>query len=943
MTATQLVPVPGSDGELLGREPERAAIAAVLSAARAGSGAALVLAGNAGAGKSALLRLAAGEAGKMLVRWLPGAGPGGLRQVLAPLLSVPAALPAPQRAALGADDPAPLPAGLAVLRLLATASQGRPLLCLVDDADQLAPAAQAALAVAARRVTAAPVALLFAVRAHEQPFDDLPWLRVGDLSSSSAERLLGRLTAGALDPWTCGRLAAAAGGNPLALTDLATRYTTAELGRIAVSPAPGPVSGGLRAHFGAKALDLPADTRALLLALAAAPGQDVSAAGPALGFGTDSERPALRAGLLDGWPQPQFTHPLTRSAVYFGAPLWQRRRVHAILADLPGPAGRRAWHRAAHALPGPDAKLAQELAETAEAVANPAERCLLQVLAGELSADPGTGAARSAAGGQAALIAGASSYAEALAAQAEACLPRGSAARARAAATRAQARGELGRPSRRPAAAWLLEAARAELAGSPAASRESTLSALSQALLVRDGTCGVTPAALAGQIAAVTAADGAPGDLGSLLLAGFGRLIAGDYGAAAGPLRQALAAAAGPAALNRGIPGWFPLVTVAALVLWDDAAAAAWLRRVGQQARVQGALLQEERALAVLQHLEAASGRLAEAIARAGEIAAISAADGVRAGAPSPLVPAWQGDRSAVRATSEQAASGELSLSAAASHGLARIAPVVAALGDGRFPAALREANDIRARDALNLEQEVLPYLVEAAAACGQPEQAQAALAALRCRAAGAGTDWARGQLRCAEGILADGEAADAAFGAAIEALRRARRPAEIARAHLLYGEALVRQGRAADGGTQLRAAIDQFGGIGAAAYASRARRALRGTGERPASREPSAGERLTDQELAIARLAAAGATNRDIGRQLFIGASTVDYHLRKVYRKLGVSSRRALGRAVAELRPALMTAQAASSRPERTMRRDRFAAAVPAVASGLSEGPQAP
>jgi DNA-binding CsgD family transcriptional regulator len=895
---------PAADDELLGREPELAALAAVLETARSGTGAALVLVGEAGTGKSALLRQATREAAAMRVLRLPGtaaspaAGPADLRRVLAPLLSLRAALPGPQRAALSAGEPAPLSAGLAVLRLLVTASQGRPLLCLVDDADQLDPAARAALAVAARRVATTPVVMLFGVRARRQPFDDLPWLRIGDLSVASAERLLGRLTSGALDPWTRRRLAVAAGGNPQALIDLATTYTIAELGRIAVSPAPAPVGGTLLAHFGAGALDLPADTRSLLLTLAAAPDEDPTAAGAALGFGTDSWRPALRAGLLDGWPRPRFAHPLTRSAVYFGALPQQRRQVHAVIGCLPGSPASRAWHRAAQALPGPDDALASELSDTAEAAADPAERCLLQVLAGELSADPDTRAVRYAAGAGAALIAGASSYAQALAGQAEARLQHDAAAHAKAAATLDQARAELGQPPRRPAAAWLFKAAQVELPASPVASRESILCALSQVLLVRDSTGGIAPTALAAQLAAVGAELPASHDLGTLLLNGFGRLIAGDYAAAAKPLRHALTEAAGPAVLDDGIPGWFPLVPVAALVLWDDTAGAAWLHRVIRQARRRRALLQEKRALSVLQQLQAASGRLADARACAEEIAALTSAGDGRAVSPSPLVPAWQGDRNAVLAES-----GEPSLSAAASHGLARVAPVVAALGESRFPAALRAANDVWERDALNLEQEVLPYLIEAAAACGRPERAHAALGTLHDRAVVAGTDWAIGQLRCAEGILADGEAMDEAFGAAIKSLRRTQRPAELARAHLLYGEALTRQGRNAEGGAHLRTATELFNDLGAAAYASRARRALRAAGERLASREPAVGEKLTAQELRIARLAAAGATNRDIGQQLFIEATTVTYHLRRVYRKLGVSSRRALGGAVTSRR----------------------------------------
>jgi DNA-binding CsgD family transcriptional regulator len=837
-------PPPAAGDDLLGREKEGEVLAALLdAAAKRRTGGALVLVGAAGVGKSALLRQAAREASGTGVVWLPETtaspvpGPAGLGRVLAPLLSLRPARPGSQRADLSDGETGPLGAGLAVLRLLVTVSQERPLLCLVDDADRLAPSAQAALAVAARRVTTSPVVLLFAMRTQAPPFSDLPSLRVDDLDRSSAERLLDRLASGALDPLVRGRLVAGAGGNPQGITDLAACYTPAELGRIAFSPAPAPAGDSLLAHFGAGARGLPTDTRSLLLALAAAPDEDVTPAGPALGFTAGSWRPAFQAGLLEGWPRPRFTHPLIRSAVYFGAAPRQRHLVHTVLAGLPGPSGRRAWHRAACALPGPDEPLARELTGTAEAVDVASERCLLRVLAGDLSADPGTRGNHYGEGAREALAAGAASYALALADQAEVHLRDNSAAQAKAAAVREQARGELGQPSRRSPAAWLLEAARAELSLSPAASRECTLGALSELVFVRDGTGGITPAELAGGLAAADASGGAAGDLGALLLRGFGRLIAGDYAAAAGPLREALLEAENPAVLDGGVPGWFPLVAVTSLALWDDTAGVAWLDRVIARARSTGGLRAERRALDLLRHL--------------------------------------------------------------ASPGLARIAPVVAALGERRFPAALRAAHDIRARDVLQLDQGVLPYLVEAAAACGLPDQANDALEILRGLAAVAGTDWAHGQLRCAEGVLADGEMADEAFGAAIEALRRTRRAAELGRAHLLYGESLTSGGRMAEARAQLRTAAGMFSDLGAVAYAGRARRALRLAGGLPAGREPTIGETLTDQELRIARLAAAGATNRDIGRQLFIGATTVDYHLHKVYRKLGVSSRRAIGEAV--------------------------------------------
>ena len=194
-----------------------------------------------------------------------------------------------------------------------------------------------------------------------------------------------------------------------------------------------------------------------------------------------------------------------------------------------------------------------------------------------------------------------------------------------------------------------------------------------------------------------------------------------------------------------------------------------------------------------------------------------------------------------------------------------------------------------------------LPELVEAAARVGDTELARDALTRLEETTQSSGVDVAHGIEARSRALLTNGDNARLLYREAIERLGRTQVRPELARAHLVYGEWLRRQGRRVDAREQLRTAHDLFAAIGMEAFAERTGRELVATGERVRRRSPETREELTAQETQIARLARDGLSNPEIGAQLFISARTVEWHLRKVFTKLDISSRRQLRVALPE------------------------------------------
>ena len=221
--------------------------------------------------------------------------------------------------------------------------------------------------------------------------------------------------------------------------------------------------------------------------------------------------------------------------------------------------------------------------------------------------------------------------------------------------------------------------------------------------------------------------------------------------------------------------------------------------------------------------------------------------------------------------------------------------------GLGRYADAFAAAGQARDDGHLYVSMWVLPELVEAAVRTGNTEVAADALERLAETTQAGGTDFGLGlEARC-RALVSQGQAAEGCYREAIERLGRARMRPELARAHLLYGEWLRREGRRVDARDQLRTAHGMFAAIGMAAFAGRARRELIATGGKVRKRSAETRGQLTPQEEQIARLARDGRTNPEIGAQLFLSARTVEWHLRKVFTKLGISRRRELDAALAQ------------------------------------------
>jgi ATP/maltotriose-dependent transcriptional regulator MalT len=265
---------------------------------------------------------------------------------------------------------------------------------------------------------------------------------------------------------------------------------------------------------------------------------------------------------------------------------------------------------------------------------------------------------------------------------------------------------------------------------------------------------------------------------------------------------------------------------------------------------------------------------------------------------------AWRGEVSTVLSlaevmTSGARARGEGCAITAADHGTA-----ILYNGVGQYELALDAAQKAAAADDIVTSSWALYELVEAASRCGEQKVARVAVDRLSERASASGTHWARGTVARSCALVEHGEAAEELYRQSIDFLGRSRMAAHLARARLTYGEWLRRENRRVDARQQLREAYDTFASMGAEGFADRARRELLATGEKVRKRRDDTRDELTPQEEHIARLARDGRTNPEIGAELFISARTVEWHLRKVFTKLGISSRRSLRTALPARRP---------------------------------------
>jgi DNA-binding CsgD family transcriptional regulator len=898
----------------LDRGAERDALDRLIGAVRAGGSRALVVRGESGVGKSALLEYLAGRAGGCRVLRALGVQAerelafAGLHQLCAPLLELLGRLPGPQREALDtafglARGPAPdrFLVGLAALGLLAEAARERPLICLVDDAQWLDEASAQALGVVARRLLAESVGLVFAVRdPHSvEALAGLPGLRVGGLPDEHARQLLGATRLGRVDERVVDRIVAEARGNPLALLELPRGFSPAELAGGFGLPGAVAVPARIEESFRRQLAPLPAEAQRLLLVAAAEPVGDpvlVWRAAARLGIGPEAAAPAAEAGLVDFGTWLRFRHPLLRSAIYGTAEADDRRAAHRALAQATDPdtdPDRRAWH-AAQAAAGPDEDVAADLEDSAgraQARGGLAAAAAFLERATELTLEPTRHGERALAAAAARLQAGHLEAALRLLVVAEAG-PLDKLQAARVDLLRGQVAFALQRGA--DAVTLLLHAARRLEPLDIRLARDTYLEVLRAGLfagLLTDEDW------LGEAAAAARAAPRVPGPptAADLLLDGLAVRFTDGYAAAVPILQRALAAfrSLDLAAEDGRRWLWFALNT--AVDLLDEETWETLTRRFLQLSRDAGALAIMPTALTARIVAHVFSGELASAAALVEEHEAVTQAIGL------PLIP-YGALLLAVSQGREAEAERlmETSLEEAACRGEAAGRIIVgwmnAVLCNGldRYEEAFAAAQQATA-SAQEMGMPTWSSLVElvtAAVRTGQPAVASTALRRLAEMTQASGTDWALGlEARC-RALLSDDEDA---YREAIELLSRTRIRGQLARAHLYYGEWLRRHNRRTDAREQLRTAHEMFTTMGMEAFARRAAAELLATGEtvRTGTTAPTAD--LTAQEAQIGRLVRQGLTNADIATRLFLSPRTVEWHLGKIYAKLGISNRRQL------------------------------------------------
>jgi DNA-binding CsgD family transcriptional regulator len=909
---------------LLGRARECAALDSAVAAARRGKGGSLLITGGPGAGKSELLDYVARSAGDAEIIRIEGLesesaiGLAGLHRLLLFHPNGRGVLPPAQRRALDASlgvegsadgsytEASPFLLGLAVLTLLNDLSRTRLLVCLIDDAHWLDAESAQVLAFVARRLRNERILMLFAIRENEPAeivFTGIPDLPVPALHLDDAvELLLAAVGDIPLDRRVARQIAARAEGNPLAIIEVGRELAARRAPPQVLLDEPLPVGARLRRHYETSIRHVPQDTRQLLLLAAAnmgsAPGTLWRAAELA-GIKEGAAAPAEQASLITLDPELRFRHPLIRSAAYDSASEQARRQAHSVLAAAARAVDDRqaaAWHLAA-ATEAPDEIVASELeaaARSAHDRGSPLNESALLARAAELSPRDPQLTRRRLRGAEAALFGGAPFRAESLTSQIPPDATPGD--RAQAEHLRVQARLATGRGVAE-APALLLDAALSCLAEAPGLAREILLEAVTATFSASQLTT-ITPAELGHRILTALGDDPAERTPEDLLLAGLATLLSGRYLTAAPLLREAIAALAAAPAPRERVPVWLLAATFAATAIWEDRFALEWLARCEDLARRTGAMRLLILCLIGGSISNAARGQLALAEQQTAEGRELGRALGWTASQLASFsatrVLAFRGDRKSLR---RAIADGR---AIAATRGIgdmirvAHASEIILHLGYGEYPEAYEAATAMRRQDAIGLTAEALPAIIEAGLRSGHAAEAAAALTELERHATASGTGWALGLLARSAALLAPQEEAAEHYQQAIDLLSRTTATADLARAHLLYGEWLRRHQHPADARPHLERALSLFTAMGATPFAERTQTELQATGVTVAAAQPG-NPALTAREHQIASMAAAGYTNQEIANRLFITANTVEYHLKKVFRKLSIDSRRQL------------------------------------------------
>ncbi|WP_254398480.1 LuxR family transcriptional regulator [Streptomyces sp. AC558_RSS880] len=907
---------------LRGRHNELAELETLVSHARVGRSGALVVCGEAGVGKTALMdHITARAAANVRTERIVASQSemelayAGLQQLCGHMMGSVTRLPAPQQEAIevafglrSAATPSPFLVGLALLGLLTEAAEDRALLCVVDDAQWLDQASARALAFAARRLDAEGIALMLVMRQADEVFAGLTHLVVEGLGHEDACELLRLAAPGGLDQRVRDQLIAEARGNPLALRELPRALNPAQAAGGFALTGSLPLENRIEQSLVAQLAPLPAPARLLLLLAAAEPTGDPGLlwrASAVLGLGPEAFDAAKDAEAFVVGTRVSFRHPLVRSAVYRAASPEDRRRVHAALADVTSAEhdpDRRAWHRASATL-RPDEEVAADLersAVRARTRGGAAAAGAFLERAAELTPSPFHRGQRLIAAAEAKHDAGASAAALRLLESARA-LPL--TALQEALVVRLHARAGYALRRDRSGVQHLLAAAQGLEGLDPVLARDTYIEALAAATY--GGRLGDAEqvAAVANAILGATPAAEETDRARDLILRGQALLATEGQEAAIDTLRRAQRAFLEQAPDFLELH-WMWFASRAAQDLWDPAGLRALAHRQVELARAEGVVTVLPIALSLLMLVQMVDGDLDGAEASCDEIDAIKEVTGN----PLPrygrlLLAAYRGqvgeaERWAERIRADGHARGE-------GHALsaANFSEAVLYNGLGRFAEAVAcGRRELPYTHELNLAMRTLLELVEAATHTGELALAEQAFEQLAGVTRPVGTTYALAVLAMAEAQLRAGDEAEALYRDAIKRFEHERMPIWVGRCRLLYGEALNRRGRHTDAREQLRVAHEVLTACGLNGFAQRAADELRASGETLRVRVRGSAAQLTDQELNVARLAREGLTNRDIGARLFISAHTVEYHLRKVFAKLGIKRRTELKPALAEL-----------------------------------------
>ncbi|XVU21455.1 ATP-binding protein [Actinoplanes sp. CA-054009] len=909
------------DSVLVGRQRELGELDRLLRDIREGHSRAVVLRGEPGSGKTALLdefvRRATdirngGAGGARVVR---AAGVeseseiayAGLQQLCAPLLEYLDHLPAPQRGALATafglvSGPVPerLLVGLAVLGMLGEAAARRPLICVVDDVQWIDAASAGIVSFVARRLSAESVGMVLAARGPEAA-PGLPELVVPALADADARALLDAVLPGPIDARVRDRIVAEAGGNPLALRELPRGFAPVDLafgfgaygggaseGAGSTGGAGVSVADRVEAGFRRRIGELPEKTRKVLVTAAVEPIGDIGLLWRALewlGLGPEAAEPAEAEQLIEFGTRVRFPHPLVRSAAWRSASVAELREAHAALAAVTDPGAepdRRAWHRA-HAAAGPDEEIATELEESAGRALRrggwSAAAAFLQ-RAAELTLDPARRGALLVDAAAAQADAGSYPQVPELLGAAE-LAPLGPLERARAERVRAEVTFALrhGRDAGPP----LLAAARRLETLDPVAARDAFLMAFGAAMYA--GRFGGDDLRVAAE-SARTAGD----DFPDRLLAGLSAWVLRGREVAVPLFDRALAVAGDDV---RDV--WLAAGVAHEMFRFDLAYRMS--ERAVRSALDLGALSLLPAALAIWANALIDAGRLGDAADLLDEVDAVTRATGASVYQLSRLnLAAYRAPRAEALALFDEKSRDAAARGDGRLHALTGLGRAILHTGHGDHRAAMEAARDMASYRDLALNHWALRELVEAAAHAGEPEVAAEACAELRKRTSATPTRAARGVQALADALTGE----PGRFREAVELLDVTETTTQAHRARLLYGEWLRRSDRGAEAGPVLRAAYEGFTAMGATAYAERAARELAATGEVVRSRKTDGRDALTPQEATIAQLAEAGRTNGEIAAALFLSSRTVEWHLHKVFGKLGITSRRDLSGALA-------------------------------------------